>query len=60
MTDTIEADQRYTLWGGQLSVDTARVRSYLIKKRIPYRERYPSHPDFGGRILPTLGFAFLR
>ena len=56
MPDTVTTDDRYTLWGGQLSVYTARVRSYLIKKRIPYRERYPSHPDFGGRILPALGF----
>ncbi len=56
MTDTAGVTGRYTLWGGQLSVYTARVRSYLIKKRIPYRERYPSHPDFGGRIVPGLGF----
>ena len=53
MTDT---QQRYTMWGGPLSVYTARLRSYLIKKRIPYRELYPSHPDFGERIIPALGF----
>jgi len=56
MTNTIDPQERYTLWGGQLSVYSARVRSYLIKKRIPYRELYPSHPDFGGRIVPALGF----
>lgn len=56
MTNTINPDQRYTLWGGQLSVYTAKVRSYMIKKRIPYRELYPSHPDFGNRIIPALGF----
>jgi glutathione S-transferase len=56
MSETANPDERYTLWGGQLSVYTARVRSYLIKKRIPYRELYPAHPDFGSRIVPALGF----
>jgi len=28
----------------------------LIKKRIPYRECYPSHPVFQTAILPALGF----
>ena len=56
MTNTSNPEERYTLWGGQLSVYTARVRSYMIKKGIPYRELYPSHPDFGSRIIPALGF----
>ena len=56
MSDTTSADPRYTLWGGPLSVYTAKARSYLIKKRIPYRELFPSHPDFGSRIVPALGF----
>ena len=51
-----EDSGRYTLWGGPLSIYTAKVRSYLIKKGIPYRELFPSHPDFGNRIVPALGF----
>jgi glutathione S-transferase len=56
MTSENKASDVYTLWGGALSVYTAKVRSYLIKKGIPYREYYPSHPDFGARIVPALGF----
>ena len=56
MTHSIDPAERYTLWGGPLSVYTAKVRSYLIKKRIPYRELFPSHPDFNSRIIPALGF----
>jgi glutathione S-transferase len=55
MSNTGKSTERYTLWGGALSVYTAKVRSYLIKKRIPYRELYPSSPDFGERIIPALG-----
>ena len=54
MTQTTNINDRYTLWGGPLSAFSAKVRSYLIKKRIPYREMYPSHPDFGQRILPAI------
>ena len=56
MSNKSELDERYTLWGGALSVYTAKIRSYLIKKRIPYRELYPSSPEFGEHIVPTLGF----
>lgn len=55
MSNTTNSEERYTLWGGQLSVYTAKVRSYMIKKGIPYRELYPSHPDFGSRIMPAIG-----
>lgn len=56
MVDKISPDDRYTLWGAPLSVYSAKVRSYLIKKRIPYRELFPSHPEFNERIIPALGF----
>jgi glutathione S-transferase len=46
--------QRYTLWGSAHSLYTGKLRSYLIKKGLPYRERYPSDPDFGTRILPVV------
>jgi glutathione S-transferase len=55
-TTETESGTRFTLWGAPLSVYSAKVRSYLIKKRIPYRELFPSHPDFQSRILPSLGF----
>ena len=44
-----------TLWGGALSLYSGKVRSYLIKKGIPYREFYASHPDFQARIRPIVG-----
>jgi glutathione S-transferase len=50
-----EADGIYTLWGGSLSLYTGKLRSYLIKKNIPYRELYPSHPLFRTRIVPAVG-----
>jgi glutathione S-transferase len=45
----------YTLWGGALSYYTGKIRSYLIKKGIAFRELYPPHPDFHARILPAVG-----
>ena len=44
-----------TFWGGALSLYSGKVRSYLIKKGIPYREFYASHPDFQARIRPIVG-----
>jgi len=52
---TLPDAQTYTLWGGALSLYTGKVRSYLIKKGIPYREFYASHPDFAARIRPIVG-----
>lgn len=45
----------YTLWGGPLSLYSGKARSYLIKKGIPYRELFPSHPDFPTRIMRAVG-----
>jgi glutathione S-transferase len=45
----------HILWGGALSLYTGKLRSYLIKKGIPYRELYPSHPLFQTRIVPSVG-----
>ena len=44
----------YILWGAAHSLYTGKVRSYLIKKGLPYRERYPSDPEFAARILPVV------
>ena len=56
MNNTGRSDERFTLWGGPLSTYTAKARAFLIKKRIPYRELFPAHPDFGDRIAPAVGF----
>jgi glutathione S-transferase len=54
MIDTRPTADTYTLWGGALSLFSGKVRSYLIKKRIPYREFYASHPDFRARLRPLV------
>lgn len=56
MINTGRTNETYILWGGSLSFYTGKARSYLIKKRIPYRECFPSHPVFQTKILPALGF----
>lgn len=45
----------YTLWGAAHSLYSGKMRSYLIKKGVPYQERYPSDPEFGMRVLPAVG-----
>lgn len=45
----------YTLWGSVHSLYSGKARSYLIKKGLPFRERYPSDPEFASRILPAVG-----
>jgi glutathione S-transferase len=44
----------YVLWGSPHSYYTGKIRSYLIKKRVAYRELMPSHPDFGTRVVPAI------
>jgi len=56
MMNTGRTNDRYILWGGSLSYYTGKVRSYLIKKGVPYREFFPSHVVFQTKILPVLGF----
>ena len=55
MTKTERPEGIYTLWGGPLSLYSGKARSYLIKKRIPYVERFPSHRDFPARVMPAIG-----
>lgn len=45
----------YTLWGSAHSLYSGKMRSYLIKKGLPYQERNPSDPEFGMRVLPVVG-----
>jgi glutathione S-transferase len=44
----------YVLWGSPHSYYTGKIRSYLVKKRVPYRELMPSNPGFDTRIVPTV------
>lgn len=45
----------YTLYGSYASYYTAKTRSYLRKKGIPFIERLPSDPLFRSKIRPTSG-----
>ena len=50
------AGDKYVLWGASWSLYTAKVRPYLIKKRIDYVEVNPSHPHWDEHILPKVGY----
>ena len=50
----IDAGNPLTLWGTPHSLYTGKVRSYLIKKGLPFRELLPPHPRFGGEVLPAV------
>ena len=53
--NTLPDSATCTLWGGALSLYSGKVRSYLVKKGIAYREFYASHPDFMARVRPIVG-----
>ena len=42
------------LWSTPHSAYSGKVRSYLIKKGLPFRELLPPHPRFQMEVLPTL------
>lgn len=44
----------YVLWGSPHSFYTGKIRSYLLKKGVPYREEFVFHPQFQARILPAV------
>ena len=50
-------DQVYTLYGSYASYFTAKTRSYLRKKGIPFVERLPSDPVFRNKVRPLSGSA---
>ena len=58
MTRSIEeiAGGKYIFWGANWSLYTAKVRPYLIKKRVDYVEVCPSHPHYMDHIMPTVGY----
>jgi glutathione S-transferase len=54
--NTGRTNDTYILWGAPTSLYTGKARSYLIKKRTPYREFFPSHAVYQTKIAPVLGF----
>ena len=45
----------YTLYGSYASYYTAKVRSYLRKKEIPFEEHLPSDAEFRNKVRPASG-----
>ena len=45
----------YTLWGTPHSLFTGKVRSYLIKKQVPFIELLASDPRFLSEVVPAVG-----
>ncbi len=45
----------YTLYGSYASYYTAKVRTYLRKKGVPFVERLPSDPMFRNKVRPASG-----
>ena len=52
--ELVVADQ-YILYGSYASYYTAKSRSYLRKKGVPFVERLPSDPLFRNKVRPTSG-----
>jgi glutathione S-transferase len=50
----VTRDGTYVLWGSPHSFYTGKVRSYLIKKGLPYREEFLFDAEFRARILPAV------
>ncbi len=46
---------RHVLWGMPASLYTGKARAALRKRRVPFEERTPGHPDFRERIVPAVG-----
>jgi len=49
------ADSHYVMWGTPHSLYAGKLRSYLIKKGVPYREVIASDPEFLGQVIPQVG-----
>ncbi|MGB7740406.1 MAG: glutathione S-transferase family protein [Steroidobacteraceae bacterium] len=55
MPGNAQGEGIYTLWGAAHSFYTGKIRSYLVKKGVAFREVYPTHPDFHAKIVPAVG-----
>lgn len=49
------ASGHYVLWATPHSLYAGKVRSYLIKKGVPYREVIASDPEFMTQVIPQVG-----
>lgn len=49
------ADSHYVMWGTPHSLYAGKLRSYLIKKGVPFREVIASDPEFLGQVIPQVG-----
>ena len=49
------ADQQHTMWGTPHSLYAGKLRSYLIKKQVPYLEMIASDPRFLSEVIPQIG-----
>ncbi len=52
-------DNIYTLYGAQISNYSAKVRSYLIFKRVPYQEVVASNEIYDRILVPRVGFRMM-
>ncbi len=48
------SEETLTLWGTPHSLYTGKVRSYLIKKGLAFRELFPHHPRFSAEVVPAV------
>jgi len=55
MTGSPQISGVYTLWGLPHSYYTGKIRSYMIKKGVAFRELHPPHPHFQTRVAPAVG-----
>jgi glutathione S-transferase len=49
------SEGRYILWGTPHSLFTGKVRSYLLKKQVPFTELLASDARFLGEVVPKVG-----
>ena len=54
MTTTTSANGIHTLWCTPHSLYSGKIRSYLIKKGVPFRELFPPNPRFGSEVRPAV------
>jgi len=50
----VDTGNPLTLWCTPHSLYSGKVRSYLIKKGLPFRELLPPHPRFGAQVIPAV------
>ncbi len=51
---TFSTTASHTLWGTPHSLYTGKIRAYLIKKGIPFREMCPPNPRFRDEVKPHI------